>query len=404
MTQETDHLESLEARYERFLLQNYPKAPLNLVKGEGVFVWDDVGKRYMDFTSGIGVNALGHCHPEWVRRLSEQAGRLVHVSNLFRNENQALLAERLVQKAGAGKVFFCNSGAEAHEALLKLSRLHGKHESGKDEKRTRILAAQNSFHGRTFGGMSATPQQKIRNGFGPFLPGFAFGELNNVESFSRLVDDETAAIFLETIQGEGGIHPCTAEFLTGIRQLCDDHGILMVLDEVQCGIGRTGRFYAFEEAGIRPDAIAMAKGLGGGIPIGAIWVRDRFSGLFTPGSHGTTFGGTPLACAAALATLDVIEKEELVKKVRVFGGKWLKALEGLRGEFAERMLAVRGRGYMVGVQLAGDPLPVIARMRKDGLLAAAAGGNVVRFLPPLIASEEDLETSVAIFRRALATD
>jgi acetylornithine/N-succinyldiaminopimelate aminotransferase len=389
--------------YDAHVLKNYARAPLTLVRGRGTQVWDDAGNSYLDFTSGIAVSALGHCHPEWVAAVQRQAGELIHVSNLFRNPLQAELARRIVQRAGPGRVFFCNSGAEANEALIKLARLHGMKKSGGEEGRChRIVCAQNAFHGRTFGGMSATPQEKVQKGFRPLVDGFAFGEINNLGSFADLVDERTAAIFIETIQGEGGIHPCTAEFLAGLRQLCDQHNLLLMLDEVQCGIGRTGRFYAFEHAGVLPDAIGMAKGLGGGFPIGAMWVREGCADLFHPGSHGTTFGGTPLACAAALAVLDVIEREGLLEKVRVQSGPWHAALHAVAKEFSRRVHGVRGQGYLVGVQLADDPAPLVAALRERGLLAPAAGGNVMRLLPPLNATAEELARSVEILRAALA--
>jgi acetylornithine/N-succinyldiaminopimelate aminotransferase len=301
--------------YDAHVLKNYARAALTLVRGRGSLVWDDQGRQFLDFTSGIAVNALGHCHPHWVAAIQRQAGELIHTSNLFRNSNQAELARRLVGYAGPGRVFFCNSGAEANEALLKLARLHGMRKAGGEEgKCYQVICAKQAFHGRTFGGMSATPQEKIQKGFRPMTPGFVFGELNNLASFEALIDESTAAIFVETIQGEGGVNPCTSDFLHGLRRLCDQHNLLLMLDEVQCGIGRTGSFYAFEHVGVRPDAIGMAKGLGGGFPIGAIWVGERAADLFQPGSHGTTFGGTPLACAAALAVLDVLERERLMEK------------------------------------------------------------------------------------------
>jgi acetylornithine/N-succinyldiaminopimelate aminotransferase len=240
-----------------------------------------------------------------------------------------------------------------------------------------------------FGGMSATPQEKIQKGFRPLVPGFVFGELNNLESFAALVDDQTAAILVETIQGESGINPCTPEFLRGLRRLCDERNLLLLVDEVQCGLGRTGKFYAFEHAGLRPDVIAMAKGLGGGMPIGAIWAGERAAELFQPGSHGTTFGGTPLACAAALAVLDVIEREQL--------------LERLTKDFPGRVTAVRGRGFLVGMQLTADTAPWLVALREQGLLAVGAGNNVIRLLPPLTATEEELARSVEIFRSVLAS-
>lgn len=387
--------------YDAHVLKNYGRPAVTLVRGRGTQVWDDAGNSYLDFTSGIAVSALGHCHPHWVAEVQRQAGELIHVSNLFRNPNQGELARRLVKYAGPGRVFFCNSGAEANEALIKLARLHGMQKSGEEGKCYKIICAKNAFHGRTFGGMSATPQEKIQKGFRPLVPGFAFGELNNIESFASQIDEQTSAIFFETIQGESGVNPATPEFLRAIRELCNQHNLLLMLDEVQCGVGRTGTFYAFEQAGISPDAIGMAKGLGGGFPIGAMWVRDRFADLFHPGNHGTTFGGTPLACAAALAVLDVIEREGLLESVRKNSGPWIAALEQLAKEFPAQVVGVRGQGYLVGVQLTSDPTPYIAALREAGLLAPSAGGNVVRLLPPLNASPEELARSVEIFRGVL---
>ena len=388
--------------YDAFVMKNYARASLTLARGRGAQVWDDQGNCYLDFTSGIAVSALGHCHPHWVAAVQRQAGELIHVSDLFRNSNQAELARRIVQRAGPGRVFFCNSGGEADEGLIKLARLHGMKKAGGEEgKCYKIICAKNAFHGRMFGGMSATPQEKIQKGFRPLVPGFAFGELNNLQSFADLIDGQTAAIFVETIQGESGINPCTTEFLLGLRALCDRHNLLLLLDEVQCGMGRTGKFYAFEHAGIMPDAIAMAKALGGGIPIGAIWVRENAAELFQPGSHGTTFGGTPLACAAALAVLDVIEGEKLLEHVSHSSGPWIAALEKLAADFPAQVKAVRGCGFLVGVQLAAETAPYVAALRERGLLVAPAGGNVLRLLPPLVATSAELARSVEIIRAAL---
>ena len=389
--------------YNAHVMKNYSRAPITLVRGRGTQVWDDTGKSYLDFTSGIAVSALGHCHPHWVASVQRQAGELIHVSNLFRNPNQAELARRLVGYAGPGRVFFCNSGAEADEGMIKLARLHGVKKAGGEEgKCFKIVGAKNAFHGRMFGGMSATPQEKIQKGFRPLVPGFAFGELNNLESFAALVDDQTAAILVETIQGESGINPCTPEFLRGLRRLCDERNLLLLIDEVQCGLGRTGKFYAFEHAGIRPDVIAMAKGLGGGMPIGAIWAGDRAAELFQPGSHGTTFGGTPLACAAALAVLDVIEREQLLAHVTRVSVAWHEALGALAKSFPQHIAAVRGKGFLVGVQMTSDPAPWLAAMRERGLLAVSSGNNVIRLLPPLIASADELAQATEIFRSVLA--
>ncbi len=387
--------------YDAYVMKNFAKAPLTIVRGEGVWAWDDTGKKYLDFVSGIAVNALGHCHPVWVEAIRRQAGELVHCSNLYRNPGYGELARRLVQQAGPGRVYLCNSGTEANEGLIKLARLHGIRKSGEEGKCIKILCAKNAFHGRTFGGMSATPQEKIQKGFRPLVPGFAFGELNNLQSFADLVDEHTAAIFIETVQGEGGVTPCTDEFLWGLRQLCDRHNLLLMLDEVQCGIGRTGAFYAFQHSGVRADAIGMAKGIANGFPMGAIWAAEPHAELFTPGSHGTTFGGSPLACAAALATLDVIQRDDLIRKVAVNGAAWKAALEKLVVEFPTQVRAVTGRGYMLGLALQSDPAPYLSLFREGGLLCPTAGGNTIRLLPPLIATMEHLNLATDIIRGAL---
>ena len=388
--------------YDAYVLKNYARAPITLVRGRGTTVWDDQGKAYLDFSSGIAVSSLGHCHPRWVAAVQSQAAELIHVSNLFRTPNQGELARRLVGYAGPGRVFFCNSGGEADEALIKLSRLHGVRKSGVEGKCIKVVCARNGFHGRMFGGMSATPKESVQKGFRPLLPGFVFGELNNLESFANLVDADTTAILVESIQGDGGVNPCTPEFLVGLRKLCDERGLLLLLDEVQCGAGRTGRFFAFEHAGIRADAIAMAKGLAGGFPIGAVWIGERAADLFQPGMHGSTFGGTPLACAAALAVLDVIEGEGLLAHVTRESGPWIKELNRLVTDFPGKVLGIRGRGFLVGVQMASDSAPTLAALREHGLLTAPAGVNVIRLLPPLVASRDELARSVAIFREVLA--
>jgi acetylornithine aminotransferase/acetylornithine/N-succinyldiaminopimelate aminotransferase len=390
-----------EAHYDAYVMKNYARAALTLVRGEGCRVWDDQGREYLDFASGIAVTALGHSHPVWVRAVQEQAARLVHVSNLYRNPQQGELARRIVRHAGPGRVFFCNSGAEANETLLKLSRLHGYNTTHEEGKRSKVLCARNAFHGRTFGGMSATPQEKIQKGFRPLLDTFAFGEFNNLQSFVDLVDDRTCAIFVETVQGESGVLPATPEFLVGLRRLCDERGLLLLLDEVQCGIGRTGAFYAYQHYGITADAVGMAKGLGGGMPIGAVWVREPYAEYFQPGSHGTTFGGTPLASAAALAVLDVLEREDLLGNVNRNSPAWHLALAQLVADFPAVVKEVRGLGYMVGLGLHADPAPINTKLREAGLLCPLAGNNTIRFLPPLIATPADLARSVEIVRGVL---
>lgn len=384
------------------LMANYAPPPFNAERGEGVYLYDEAGKRYLDFGSGIAVTSVGHSHPKWVSAVQEQAAKLVHCSNLYGITGQQRLADRLVAQAGPGRVLFCNSGAEANEALLKLARLHGKQTTGKEAERFTVVAAENAFHGRTFGGMAATPQEKIQGGFRPMLEGFKFGELNNIASFDKLVDNSVAAVFIESIQGEGGIFPADPVFLQELRALCTERGVLLMLDEVQCGIGRSGHFFAFEKSGVTPDAIGMAKGLGAGFPIGAIWVAEEYADLFQPGSHGTTFGGNPLASAAANAVLDIIEEEQLLENVQANSTQWHASLQKLVEKYPRQIAGMRGAGYMVGLPLHVNSLDVTHAAREKGLLLVPAGHNTIRLLPALIASAEELAESVRILDEIFA--
>ena len=390
------------ANYAENVAHNYGAPPITLVKGQGTYVWDAAGKRYLDFASGIAVNAVGHAHPLWVKRVSEQAGKLVHVSNLYRNEPQGQLAHALAQRCGPGRVIFCNSGAEANEGLLKLARLHGQRKSGAEGVCIGVIVAEKAFHGRTFGGMSATPQEKIQKGFRPLLSGFTAVPLNDLAAWDKAIDAKTtAAVLIESIQGEGGVNPAKADFLRGVEQICRERNVLFMIDEIQCGIGRTGKFFAYEFAGVKPDAIAMAKGLGGGFPIGAIWMAPPHDDLFQAGSHGTTFGGGPLAATAGLAVLEILESEQLVAKVAERSVSWHAELHKLVELRPDLVKEVRGAGYMVGVILHIDPVPVVAALREAGILTAPAGGVAVRLLPPLNASPEELAEAVAILRQVL---
>jgi acetylornithine aminotransferase/acetylornithine/N-succinyldiaminopimelate aminotransferase len=393
----------VSADYAECVLGNYGTAALELVHGDGVWVTDSTGKRYLDFGSGIAVTALGHGHPSWVRAVQDQAARLAHVSNLYAHAGQGALARKLCEQAGPGKVFFCNSGAEANETCLKLARLHGLNSTGTEGRRTTVLTAHNGFHGRTFGAMSATPQGKIQDGFRPLLSGFAHAALNDLSSFEALIDASTAAIFVETIQGEGGLTATTPEFLQGLRQLCDKHQLLLILDEVQCGIGRTGDFFAYQASGVQPDAVAMAKGLGGGFPVGAVWLSQTCSKYFTPGSHGTTFGGNPLACAAALAVIEVMEQKGLLEHVQRLSRLWHQQLGQLQKAFPELVRDVRGRGFMIGLGLHIDPKVLVEQARLAGLLCVPAGQQVLRLLPPLIATQTHLEQATQLLEQALQT-
>lgn len=386
-------------KHQTFLIGNYAPPAIEIVRGKGSHLWDSQGKKYLDFTSGIAVTNLGHSHPEWIKQVQHQVELLAHCSNLYSIPEQVRLAERLARKIGPGKVLFCNSGAEANEALIKLSRLHGEQGEG---KRTKILVARNGFHGRTLGALSATESSKYRKGFEPLLPGFVFCKLNELSDFENAIDDETVAILVESIQGEGGLHVSSDSFLQGIEKLCQKNNLLFLMDEVQAGIARTGEFLGYQKSGVQPDAIAMAKGLGGGFPIGAIWVKDSRSSLFTPGSHGTTFGGSPLACSAAHAVLDVIEKEDLIAQAKVLGDYLLQGIQKLAENFPKKILEIRGRGLMLGVQLADEPGELVSILRDNGLLAVGAAGQTLRLLPPLTITQDEIDQGLKILRQSLS--
>lgn len=391
-----------EQLYKDNVLGNYGLPPITFARGRGLRLWDDSGKEYLDFCSAIAVTSLGHCHPKLVAAIEEQVNELICVSNLYRNDVQARLAAKLNGKAGGnGKVFFCNSGTEANEALIKLARLHGCQKSGQDGKQYKIVCAKNAFHGRTFGGMSATPKENVRQGFSPLVEGFAFAELNDIDSFAAAIDANTAAVFIETIQGEGGVYPAEKPFLKDLRSLCSEREVLLMIDEVQCGLGRTGRFFAFEHAGIEPDAIGMAKGLGGGVPIGGVWVSDRYAGLFKPGSHGTTFGGTPLISAAALTVIETIEDEGLLENVIDNGAYVMQRLAELKSKNPNYIFDVRGLGFMIGIQIAESPAEVVTQLRDNGLIVPPAGSNVIRFLPALTATKDDFDEALGIFESVI---
>lgn len=385
--------------HSNYLIGNYAPPALEVMHGEGSKLWDTTGKEYLDFTSGIAVTNLGHNHPEWVRQITEQCKTLTHCSNLFSIPEQVRLAKRLVEKIGPGKVLFCNSGAEANEAMIKFARLAGSH--AENEQRNEILVAENGFHGRTMGALSATASPKYRKGFDPLLPGFHFAPFNDLQAFESSITQKTGAIMLESIQGEGGIHIAEDHFLKGLEKICSDKNILFLMDEVQAGIGRTGEFLGFQRSGVLPDAVAMAKGLGGGFPIGALWVAQAWENIFTPGSHGTTFGGSPLACSAAHGVLDVLEKENLVEAAKQKGNFLTSKLHRLRAKFSGLILDIRGRGLMVALAMKDDPAPAINQMRENGLLVVGAAGNTIRLLPPLTVKQEEIEQAIIIIEKSL---
>ncbi len=383
------------------LYPNYRQPPLVLAHGRGTEVWDLDGKRYLDLAAGIAVNSLGHAHPALVKAVSEQAAKLIHVSNYFYNEPNIRLAERLTRLTRMDRAFFCNSGTEAIEACLKLARRHFF--SKGEEARHRVIAFEQSFHGRTLGALAATGQKAYRDGFGP-LGGVTHVPFGDLGAARATLGKDVAAILVEPVQGEGGVVPAPDGFLAGLRKLADEHGALLIADEVQTGVGRTGKFLAFEHAGVEPDVVALAKGLGGGLPIGAMLCKNALAEALPAGSHGSTFGGNPLASAAALAVLDTLEKEGLVAGARDKGQKLSGLLEGLLGTHPRVVAGVRGLGLLQAlvIQDGVDARTIAGNLRDAGVLVTVAGGHGLRFSPPLTVSVAELEEGVAIASRVLA--
>ena len=388
--------EDIAALCSDYQMDTYARTA-TLVRGKGSRVFAENGMQYLDFTSGISVVNLGHAHPAIVEAIKGQAEQLVHSSNLFYNEPVGRLAKKLSQVGLGGKCFLCNSGAEANEAMIKLARLWGSANGGRYE----VVCMRNSFHGRTLATLSATGQSKVQKGFEPLMPGFAFATFNDLESVKAAVTDKTAAVLFECVQGEGGVVPATQEFVQGVRALCDEKGILMLCDEIQCGMGRTGRMWAFEHYGVKPDAFTSAKALGGGLPLGALIASPALSDVFTPGSHGSTFGGNPVACAASLAVFKVYEDEKVVEHAAQYGDLFRRGLQQFVEKY-DQLLEVRGAGLLLGLVLkeprAGE---LLDELRAGGLLACKAGDSVVRFLPPLNLTDGDLEEGLEMIGDAL---
>ncbi len=386
--------EEIKQMFHRYVMPTYaPK--LALVRGQGTRVWDPDGKTYLDFIAGIAVLNVGHSHPRVVDAIREQAGRLIHVSNLYYTENQARLARKLSDVGLGGKCFFGNSGAEANEGLIKLARLWGH-----AENRYEIVCMKNSFHGRTLATAAATGQSKVQKGFDPMPEGFRHADFNDIGSVRALVNEKTVAVLLEAVQGEGGILPADPVFMRDIRALCDEKNLLMLCDEVQCGMGRTGRWFGYQAYDAVPDAFSVAKALGSGYPIGALVAGEKLSDVFQPGNHASTFGGTPLACAAALATMETIEEEGLIERARTVGATFAKRLRGL-ADGRDHVVDVRGRGFMLGIVLNRPAQDICARLAENGLLTLATAENVVRMLPPLNVTDEELDQAFAILDRWL---
>ena len=368
------------------LMPVYPRCDVRPVRGEGCYLIGERGERYLDFASGIAVNILGHGHPALVKAIQDQAATLMHVSNLYGSPQGEKLAARLVEKTFADTVFFTNSGAEAVECAIKTARRY--HYADGNPQRHKLISFANAFHGRTLGTISATDQPKMRDGFEPLLPGFAVLPFNDLAAAQAAVDDGTAGFLVEPVQGEGGVMPATQEFLAGLRRLCDEHGLLLILDEVQCGYARSGTFFAHEQYGITPDIMAVAKGIGGGFPLGACLATDAAARGMVFGTHGSTYGGNPLAMAAGEAVMDVVANDDFLANVRRMGDRLRASLEQLIPNHDHLFESVRGIGLMLGIRLKTDPRAFVAHLRdRHGLLTVAAGDNVVRILPPLVIEE-----------------
>jgi len=408
---------AVQALFQQYVIPSYGRFDIVLSHGAGSYLYDITGRRYLDLGGGIAVSSLGHAHPAITEALVEQSRKVIHASNFYYHEPQGRLAQALVSLIGPGKCFFCNSGVEANEGLFKLARKFGH-----DEGRFEILTTVNSFHGRTLAGIAATGQEKVKKGFEPMVPGFRQVPYNDLAAMRDALSPATAAIMVEGIQGEGGVTPATPDYLLGLRQLCNEKKLLLLMDSVQCGHFRTGRFQSFQRIlegvpggdAFLPDGISMAKSLGGGFPIGAFWVRAPHADLLSAGSHGTTYGGSPLACAVALKILDVIQRENLADNARQVGDLLKTRLQSLASKYPTVLQAVRGLGLMLGIELApnlpnlpGDPAKTVAvrftnLLHAAGLLVIPAGAQIVRLLPPLNVRPAEAEEGLKILESAIA--
>jgi predicted acetylornithine/succinylornithine family transaminase len=391
--------EEIVALEQKYLLNTYARYPLAIARGKGVYVYDVKGRRYLDFLSGLGVNALGHAHPRIVKAIREQAAKVIHVSNLYYNEYQGLLAEKLCTASGLDRVFFSNSGTEAIEGALKLVRAAG-HATGGREKCI-VIALENSFHGRTMGALALTGQAKYRQGFDPMLEGVRFVPRNDVEALRNAMDDKVCGIVLEPIQGEGGIQESSSEFLHACRQMADQYQAALIFDEIQCGLGRTGQLFAFQHFGVVPDVVCIAKPIAAGLPLGAFLANARFAQHITPGKHGTTFGGGPLTCRVALEYLAILEDENLLEQVRRVGGYFSQKLRELVEKF-DIAVEVRGVGAIQALQLTVPGKPILEGALAKGLLINVTQDTVLRFLPPFLLQEKHVDSGMRILRKLLA--
>jgi len=384
----------------QYILNTYGERATALVRGEGNYVWDADGKKYLDFISGIAVNLLGHCHPKLVETIHQQAKTLIHVSNLYYMEPQAKLAELLCNLSFGEKCFFCNSGAEANEGAIKIARKYAKVHHNPDK--FEIITLLKSFHGRTIGALTATGQEKYQKGFEPLLPGFKYAELNNLASVEALISDKTCAVMMEPIQGESGVHESTPEFIKGVKELCQKYNALLIFDEVQCGLGRTGKMFAYEHYGVTPDIMTLSKGLAGGLPIGAIVTTNAAGSALEPGNHASTFGGNPLCSAAAITTLQTIISDKLIENAEQMGDYLKVKLKALMLDFP-CITEIRGKGLMIGAQLNCNGAHLIKIGVEKGMLFNCAAGTTLRFLPALTVNKEEIDEAIEILIDILTT-
>ncbi|MBR4416340.1 MAG: aspartate aminotransferase family protein [Victivallales bacterium] len=370
-----------------------------VTRGEGPYIWDGEGNKYLDFTSGISVCNLGHCHPRLTKVIAEQAAKLVHCSNYYINEYTPVLAQKIAEHSFGGRCFFGNSGAEANEGMIKFARKWGWLNGGRNE----IICMDNSFHGRTLGTLAATGRTKYREGFGPDMQGFSFANLNDLDSVKKLITDKTVAVMLEPVQGEGGVLPVTRDFICGVRKLCDENNLLLLLDEVQCGMARTGTYFAYERFGVKPDAMTIAKAIANGLPMGVFEVRQEYGDVLQPGNHGTTFGGNPLISAVACEVFNIMQEENIIDNVRNQSWRFFNELNGLQKKF-DFVRDVRGYGLMIGVELDTKEhlSKVTAACKAKGLLVLTAGESVLRLMPPLNITADKIDAGLEIIAASLA--
>ncbi|APW62820.1 aspartate aminotransferase family protein [Paludisphaera borealis] len=384
------------AQFDRYVVPNYRRYPVALVRGENSWVWDAEGHRYLDFFPGWGCNLIGHCPPKVVEAVREQIGQLIHVPNTWYMESQGAFAQALSERSFGGQCFFCNSGAEANEAAIKLARAYG-HSKG----RYKIVTMEGGFHGRTFAALTATAQPKYHEGFEPMVPGFVYTKYDDLEATAQAVDDQTAAVMVEPIQGEGGVKIPSPGYLAGLRRICDDRGALLILDEVQTGMGRTGEWFAYQHSGVVPDVLTCAKALAGGVAAGVMIARPEVAEVFKPGMHASTFGGNPIACRAGLATIETIEDDGLLERGKAIGARFRSQFEALRQELPEKIRDIRVLGVMIGLDLTFDASDVVAQCLSRRLLINATHGHVVRLLPALTISDDQIDQGCAILADVL---